>query len=48
MDKEEVNENNDEDAELSEKEKRLERDYQLKRALDLIKGVSIFEESLVE
>ena len=48
LDKEEVNENNDEDAELSEKEKRLERDYQLKRALDLIKGVSIFEESLVE
>ena len=25
-----------------------ERDYQLKRALDLIKGLSIFEESLVE
>ena len=48
LDKEEVNENNDEDAELSEKEKRLERDYQLKRALDLIKGLSIFEESLVE
>ena len=48
LDKEEVNENNDEDAELSEKEKRLERDYQLKRALDLIKGVSIFEESLME
>ena len=48
LDKEEVNENNDEDAELSEKEKRLERDYQLKRALDLIKGVSIFEESLVD
>ena len=48
LDKQEVNENNDEDAELSEKEKRLERDYQLKRALDLIKGVSIFEESLVE
>ena len=48
LDKEEINENNKEGEELSDKEKRLERDYQLKRALDLIKGVSIFEESLVD
>ena len=48
LDKEEVNENNNEGVELSEKEKRLKRDYQLKRALDLIKGLSIFEESLVD
>ena len=34
--------------EVSEKEKNLAKDYQLQRALDLIKGVSIFEESLTE
>ena len=34
--------------ELSEKEKRLAKDYQLQRALDLIKGLSIFEESFEE
>tara|TARA_Y100000590_G_scaffold447696_1_gene583292 strand:+ start:186 stop:1487 length:1302 start_codon:yes stop_codon:yes gene_type:complete len=36
---------NDEDIELSEKEKKLAKDYQLQRALDLLKGLSIFEES---
>ena len=34
--------------ELSEKEKRLAKDYQLQRALDLLKGLSIFEESFEE
>ena len=42
------NDNNAEDNELSEKEKRLAKDYQLQRALDLLKGLSIFEESLEE
>ena len=37
-----------EDTELSEKEKRLAKDYQLQRALDLLKGLSIFEESFEE
>jgi len=42
-------ENEDEEnTELSEKEKRLARDYQLQRALDLMKGLSIFEESFEE
>ena len=40
--------NNTEDADLSEKEERLSKDYQLKRALDLLKGLSIFEVSFVE
>jgi len=40
--------NNTEDADLSEKEERLAKDYQLKRALDLLKGLSIFEESFEE
>ena len=39
---------NAEDANLSEKEERLAKDYQLKRALDLLKGLSIFEESFEE
>jgi len=38
----------DENTELSEIEKRLARDYQLQRALDLMKGLSIFEESFEE
>ena len=38
----------DENTELSEIEKRLARDYQLQRALDLMKGLSIFEESIEE
>ena len=38
----------EDDVELSEKEERLARDYQLRRALDLIRGLSIFEESLEE
>jgi len=47
LDKEEIDETkNEDDSELSEKEKRLVRDYQLKRALDLLKGMSLFEESL--
>ena len=36
------------DTELSDKEKRLAKDYQLQRALDLLKGLSIFEESFEE
>ena len=39
----EDNENN-EDNELSEFEKRLELDYQLRRAFDLVQGVSLFNE----
>ena len=38
----------EENTELSEKEKRLARDYQLQRALDLMKGLSIFENSIEE
>ena len=34
----------DEDNELSEFEKRLELDYQLRRAFDLVQGVSLFNE----
>ncbi len=45
---EENTNNNIEDADLSEKEERLAKDYQLKRALDLLKGLSIFEESFEE
>ena len=50
LDKENNNSNNKEEdnVELSEKEERLARDYQLRRALDLIRGLSIFEESLEE
>ena len=49
LDKEDdENTNNKEDADLSEKEERLAKDYQLKRALDLLKGLSIFEESFEE
>ena len=40
--------NNTEESDLSEKEERLAKDYQLKRALDLLKGLSIFEESFEE
>jgi len=40
--------NNTEENALSEKEERLAKDYQLKRALDLLKGLSIFEESFEE
>ena len=47
VDEENTN-NNTEDADLSEKEERLAKDYQLKRALDLLKGLSIFEESFEE
>ena len=47
-DKNDENNNNAEDNELSEKEKRLAKDYQLQRALDLLKGLSIFEESFEE
>ena len=50
LDKDDENVSNDsaEDTELSEKEKRLAKDYQLQRALDLLKGLSIFEESFEE
>ena len=47
-DDENANDENAEENELSEKEKRLAKDYQLQRALDLIKGLSIFEESFEE
>jgi carboxyl-terminal processing protease len=39
---------NNEDDELSEKEERLLKDYQLVRALDLIRGVSLYAEKLDE
>ena len=45
---EESQETIEENTELSEKDQRLARDYQLQRALDLIKGLSIFEESFEE
>ena len=45
LDKEEDTSNEDQDIELTDKEKRLAKDYQLQRALDLLKGLSIFEES---
>ena len=50
LDKEDNNSNNKEEdnVELSEKEERLARDYQLRRALDLIRGLSLFEESFEE
>ena len=50
LDKEDAEnaDNNTEDVDLSEKEERLAKDYQLKRALDLLKGLSIFEESFEE
>ena len=49
LDKEDdENTNNTEDVDLNEKEERLAKDYQLKRALDLLKGLSIFEESFEE
>ena len=47
-DDENANDENAEENELSEKEKRLAKDYQLQRALDLLKGLSIFEESFEE
>ena len=50
LDKDDENDENDDadETELSEKEKRLAKDYQLQRALDLLKGLSIFEESFEE
>ena len=50
LDKEDDNSTNTEDdnVELSKKEERLAKDYQLRRALDLIRGLSIFEESFEE
>ena len=42
------NNKEEENVELSEKEERLARDYQLRRALDLIRGLSLFEESFEE
>ena len=47
VDKDNSNDNTEE-TKLSEKEERLTKDYQLKRALDLLKGLSIFEESFEE
>ena len=39
---------NDEDVEreLTDFEKRLAKDYQLQRAIDLIRGVSLYKESI--
>ncbi len=50
LDKDEKNaiKEDKEGEELSDKEKRLAKDYQLQRALDLLKGLSIFEESFEE
>ena len=50
LDKENQDSNNinEDGSELSDKEKKLAKDYQLQRALDLIKGLSIYEESLKE
>ena len=50
LDKDDENAKNDDadETELSEKEKRLAKDYQLQIALDLLKGLSIFEESFEE
>ena len=41
---EETNQNNGEEV-LSEKEEKLAKDFQLQRALDLIKGLSLFQKS---
>ncbi len=48
LDKEDKNKNTEESSEeeLSEKEKKLKKDFQLQRALDLIRGLSIYKESL--
>ncbi len=46
-DKDNKNIDSNED-ELSDKEKKLARDYQLQRALDLLKGLSIFQDSYEE
>ena len=48
LDKEDKNKNTEESTkeELSEKEKKLKKDFQLQRALDLIRGLSIYKESL--
>ena len=47
LDKEEnkkTNQDADKEA-VSEKEERLAKDFQLQRALDLIKGLSLYQES---
>ena len=48
LDKEEgdISTNESEDEGLSPKEERISKDFQLKRALDLIKGLSLFKESI--
>ena len=48
LDKEDKNKNTEEgpEEEISEKEKKLKKDFQLQRALDLIRGLSIYKESL--
>ena len=47
LDKEENNKTNQNTGEeaVSEKEERLAKDFQLQRALDLIKGLSLYQES---
>ena len=48
LDKDETNEEVKENGKetLSEKEEKLANDFQLQRALDLIKGLSLYKESL--
>ena len=48
LDQNDVESENDEDLEreLTDFEKRLAKDYQLQRAIDLIRGVSLYKESI--
>ena len=48
LDQNDVESENDEDVEreLTDFEKRLAKDYQLQRAIDLIRGVSLYKESI--
>ena len=48
LDQNDVESENDEDVEteLTDFEKRLAMDYQLQRAIDLIRGVSLYKESI--
>ena len=48
LDKDEQKEKENLDSELSPQEERLLIDFQLSRAVDLIKGLSIYKESLIE
>ena len=48
LDKDEQKEKENLDSKLSPQEERLLIDFQLSRAVDLIKGLSIYKESLIE